>query len=46
MAKCDSCEENPARTEHACPFQSEVYDDLETLCNCCDSCAAGCADGI
>lgn len=34
------------RDLHPCPFASDVYDDQESLCNCCDNCANDCAMDI
>jgi hypothetical protein len=43
---CDNCGKNPASKPHTCPFQAEINDDEETLCNCCDECKQDCADDI
>lgn len=53
MAKCTKCldrvkiglqtEANEAEEPHTCPFQSDVYDDDEFLCTCCNDCAHECA---
>ncbi len=43
--RCKSCE-NAGRELHTCPFKSEINDDNETLCNCCDDCSHECAMDI
>jgi len=32
--------------DHTCPFAEEINDDHESMCNCCNVCASGCADDI
>lgn len=32
----------PAADLHACPFLSEIYDDDDTPCNCCERCTDEC----
>jgi hypothetical protein len=27
---------------HTCPFKTEIHDDHETLCDCCDYCQEQC----
>lgn len=44
--KCDGCGESPARELHTCPYDEEVNDDHEKLCNCCEECEGQCADDI
>ncbi len=39
---CQSCGKNPAEDLHPCPFQSDVNDDHETMCNCCPDCEHNC----
>lgn len=34
---------NPCEQEHECPFASEIHDDHETMCCCCEDCAHECA---
>ena len=29
--------------EHTCPYQEEINEDSETLCNCCKECTQQCA---
>jgi hypothetical protein len=38
--------QNPAAELHVCPYQSEINDDNETLCNCCSECERDCSDDI
>lgn len=45
-ALCRSCGKLPAAEPHPCPFQEEIYDNIETLCDCCDECAYECAMDI
>lgn len=44
-SKCIKCS-NAGTAEHNCPFSEEIYNDHETLCNCCESCAGNCAMDI
>lgn len=39
---CQSCGKNPAEELHTCPYQEDINDDHETLCNCCDECRHNC----
>lgn len=34
---------NQGQADHTCPFNEEVEDDFETLCNCCKECENECA---
>ncbi len=43
--QCESCK-NPSKEMHSCPYQEEINDDSESLCNCCDDCAHECAQDI
>lgn len=43
---CTRCKKNAKAAEHACPYQSDVNDDHETLCTCCGDCAHECAMDI
>lgn len=36
----------PGQPDHTCPYASDINDDHETLCNCCDDCCGECADDI
>jgi hypothetical protein len=42
---CPKCD-NEAEPEHTCPYASEIYDDEETLCTCCEQCSYQCAMDI
>lgn len=44
-SKCQGCGGEPQQL-HTCPFLSEIHDDHETLCNCCDTCQDGCLEEI
>ena len=54
--KCGSCENevkaghksiaNTAQPLHECPYQSEINDNDEFKCNCCEDCAQECRDSI
>ena len=37
---------NKAEPLHTCPFRKEMYDDTETLCNCCADCLRDCVADI
>lgn len=43
---CQRCGTRPALEEHPCPYQQEIHEDHEILCNCCDECANECAADI
>jgi len=45
-ALCGSCGKRPATDPHPCPFQEEINNNSETLCDCCDECAHECAMDI
>lgn len=32
--------------EHTCPYASDVNNDSDTLCNCCEKCESECAMDI
>lgn len=45
--RCEKCGKNAATLdEHTCPFKSDIHDDNETMCNCCNDCCQECADEI
>lgn len=47
MAKCQKCEkEVDWDNTHECPYQSDVHNDKEFTCNCCENCMQNCADDI
>ena len=37
---------NEGEEEHSCPWQSDINNDDEYMCNCCDSCSSNCAEDI
>lgn len=39
---CEKCQEHPAESMHTCPYASDIHDDRETLCNCCEECTYQC----
>ena len=41
---CDG--KGEAQAPHPCPYKSDINDDNETLCNCCEGCAFECAQDI
>lgn len=43
MCKCGV---NPATEPHPCPYKSDVNNDPDTLCTCCEDCQKQCADDI
>lgn len=43
---CQQCKENLGEPSHGCPFEEEINDDSEKLCNCCESCEESCMDAI
>jgi hypothetical protein len=43
--QCERCE-NEAEELHTCPFQEDINDDSETLCNCCAACQHECCMDI
>jgi len=42
---CDKCGK-PGSSPHSCPYQSDVNEDNNFLCNCCDDCMQNCLDDI
>lgn len=46
MKLCEKCNKNPGNEPHTCPYQEDVNDDYETLCNCCDECMHECSQDI
>ncbi|AGO48478.1 hypothetical protein Phi18:1_gp31 [Cellulophaga phage phi18:1] len=42
MSKCENCGVNESRDKHTCPFQEDVNNDSDTLCNCCSDCTQDC----
>jgi len=43
MSKCPKCEKNESEDEHPCPYKIELFDDEESLCDCCMECRFNCA---
>lgn len=43
---CEKCNKNPSDGLGTCPYQVEINDDRETLCNCCSECSSQCAEDI
>lgn len=43
---CSRCQKNETIDMHVCPYRSDMEDDNETLCNCCNECSSECAFGI
>lgn len=35
-----------AQEPHTCPYASEIHDDNEKLCNCCEACEYECCQDI
>ncbi len=44
--KKDKCTCSEETSEHTCPFLSEINEDNETLCECCEYCEHQCAMDI
>lgn len=42
-SKCQQCNINEGKELHTCPFESEINDNEEIKCNCCDDCTTDCA---
>lgn len=42
---CGEEQESPIQ-EHPCPFRSDVNNDRETMCTCCEKCENECAMDI
>lgn len=40
------CTNPEALNAHTCPYQSDINNDNETLCRCCDACTQSCAEDI
>ena len=44
---CQTCEEEIGTEDmHTCPYKEDIYGDITTLCNCCDTCTQHCKDDI
>lgn len=44
--KCQRCGKKPATDYHTCPYRSEINNDDETMCNCCEECQHECGMDI
>jgi hypothetical protein len=44
--ECERCNKPVSGELHTCPFQEEINDDSESLCNCCGDCERECADDV
>lgn len=43
---CGGCGINPAKTDHPCPYQSELHENDEDYCQCCPDCEHDCLMNI
>jgi hypothetical protein len=43
---CQKCGTEVEKGLHPCPFNEDVNNDSSNFCNCCNNCAAECADDI
>jgi hypothetical protein len=46
MAKCERCEKHDAQDPHPCPYNVEMNEDEDTLCDCCEDCEYECVQDI
>lgn len=46
LEKMCKCGVNPAEPLHECPYQADVNNDPDSLCDCCEVCTQQCADDI
>lgn len=44
--RCSRCKIAASESPHPCPFASEIHDDDQSLCDCCDECTHQCAMDI
>jgi hypothetical protein len=42
----NGCGHDEEQEPHVCPYASEINNDDETLCTCCEKCEQQCADDI
>jgi hypothetical protein len=42
---CKTCS-NPGLELHQCPYQEDIKNDSDTLCNCCSDCQRECSNDI
>lgn len=40
------CPHAPTDDPHPCPYRSDVNNDDDTLCRCCDACRHECAQDV
>ncbi len=43
-SKCEKCQKADACDPHLCPYQQDINDDQESMCNCCEDCEQDCSD--
>jgi hypothetical protein len=43
---CWQCDIRHGKTAHTCPFQSDVHNNDDFTCNCCEKCTDDCAQSI
>lgn len=43
---CSKCDKNEGMPLHTCPFLSDVHENNQFKCNCCDECRQNCVDDI
>ena len=43
---CKKCKQHSALDLHSCPYQSDVNNDSESLCDCCEECTDECCMDI
>jgi hypothetical protein len=41
---CPRCESRPAAAPHECPYDVEINENHESLCDCCEACEQDCCD--
>ena len=46
MKPCPGCGYGEAQEAHECPYQSDVNNDSEFTCECCDECRRDCLEDI
>jgi flavoprotein len=46
IEKCQSCKTNDGEEEHQCPYKSDICNDMDYKCNCCNPCKTQCAMDI
>ena len=43
---CPKCKVGTAIEDHTCPYDCDINDDCESLCDCCEDCIGNCGDDI